>query len=483
MDTEELFKKCTEGNGKFVKGGDVANYIKDPFVIYCNEFAPEDERDKPNRFQELLSEAGMKHEVDSIEAQHPGMKTLEFTSEREGFRMALDDFFTGTEAVANSPLIYLPENLMGRADLLEKRKGESIFGNYHYIVKEIKVAKNIKRDHILQAAYYNFVLGKIQGFTPEEFYLVNRNNDIIPHKFADYKSALELSIADVLKIKSGDLTPSPTYGSVKYNWTSYTNKLAKEADDVSLIPGISGAMKAKLNASKIFTVSDIQGVDISNLTDIEGIGDVKATQFKLCAESLKSGKPLVKNKDAIVLPDAKAELYFDLEGTDEITSGAAPFDYLMGILESENGSEKYISFLAETPDDEEKIFREFLKYLDSKGDYVLYHWNTYEVTALKKLFEKYQVDGIKILERMVDLYRVSHKSVVFPLYSYSLKAVAKFLKPDSWRHEDVDAMQSIVLYNEFVDTGDREKLQKVIDYNEDDCRATLLVKQYLANLR
>ncbi|MDP7260729.1 MAG: TM0106 family RecB-like putative nuclease, partial [archaeon] len=148
----------------------------------------------------------------------------------------------------------------------------------------------------------------------------------------------------------------------------------------------------------------------------------------------------------------------------------------------ENGSEKYISFLAETPDDEEKIFRDFLKYLDSKEDYILYHWNTYEVTALKKLFEKYQVDGTKILKRMVDLYRVSHKSIVFPLYSYSLKAIAKFLKPDSWRHEDVDAMQSIVLYKEFVDTGDREKLQKVIDYNEDDCRATLLVKKYLANL-
>nr|HIK01194.1 TM0106 family RecB-like putative nuclease [Candidatus Undinarchaeales archaeon ERR594346 U_76725] len=396
---DELFKKCTEGNGKFVKGGDLANYIKEPFIIYCNDFAPEDARDKPKRFQELLSEAGMKHEADSIEAQHPGMNPLKFTKEREGFKLVLDAFFTGKEAVANGPLIYLPENLIGRADLLEKRKGESVFGNYHYIVKEIKLAKNLKRDHVLQAAYYNLVLGKIQGFTPEEFYLVNRNNDIFSYKFSDYKSTLELAISDVLKIKTGEIIPSATYGSVKYNWTTYTNKIAKEADDVSLIPGISGAMKTKLNSSQFFTVSDIMEADISNLTDIEGIGDVKASQFKLCAESLKTGKPFIKNKDAIILPDTKSELYFDLEGTDEVTSGAEPFDYLMGILESENGSEKYISFLAETPDDEEKIFRDFLKYLDSKEDYILYHWNTYEVTALKKLFEKYQVDGTKILKR------------------------------------------------------------------------------------
>ena len=115
-------------------------------------------------------------------------------------------------------------------------------------MKEIKLAKNLKRDHVLQAAYYNLVLGKIQGFTPEEFYLVNRNNDIFSYKFSDYKSTLELAISDVLKIKTGEIIPSATYGSVKYNWTTYTNKIAKEADDVSLIPGISGAMKTKLNS-------------------------------------------------------------------------------------------------------------------------------------------------------------------------------------------------------------------------------------------
>ena len=51
----------------------------------------------------------------------------------------------------------------------------SIFGNYHYIVKEIKLARNIQNAHIFQAAFYNYLLGKIQGYTPNSFYLINRD--------------------------------------------------------------------------------------------------------------------------------------------------------------------------------------------------------------------------------------------------------------------------------------------------------------------
>lgn len=51
----------------------------------------------------------------------------------------------------------------------------------------------------------------------------------------------------------------------------------------------------------------------------------------------------------------------------------------------------------------------------------------------------------------------------------------------NWRHADVDAMESQYVKDP---QNNEEKLQKVIDYNSDDCQATRVVKDWLVeNLR
>ena len=70
------------------------------------------------------------------------------------------------------------------------------------------------------------------------------------------------------------------------------------------------------------------------------------------------------------------------------------------------------------------------------------------------------------------------KHIAFPTYGHGLKEIAKYLG-FSWRHKEVNAMESVALYYEFLETGDGKKLQLIIDYNEDDCRATSIIKEYL----
>ena len=45
-----------------------------------------------------------------------------------------------------------------------------------------------------------------------------------------------------------------------------------------------------------------------------------------------------------------------------------------------------------------------------------------------------------------------------------------------------NAQESIVLYLDFLKTKDKKLLQTIIDYNEDDVRATMVVKDYLAKI-
>ena len=83
---------------------------------------------------------------------------------------------------------------------------------------------------------------------------------------------------------------------------------------------------------------------------------------------------------------------------------------------------------------------------------------------------------------MRDLYKDAVSNFAFPTYSNGLKEVAKYIGY-KWKHADVDALESIALYFQYVENHDqnKDKLQKVIDYNEDDCKATLLVKDWIKN--
>ena len=51
----------------------------------------------------------------------------------------------------------------------------------------------------------------------------------------------------------------------------------------------------------------------------------------------------------------------------------------------------------------------------------------------------------------------------------------------SWRQDDVDATMAMVLYLEYVDSGgvNDTARQKILDYNEDDCRATKHIYDWL----
>jgi predicted RecB family nuclease len=84
-----------------------------------------------------------------------------------------------------------------------------------------------------------------------------------------------------------------------------------------------------------------------------------------------------------------------------------------------------------------------------------------------------------VLGRLHDLNRDLMSSVVLPIYSYSLKAVAKYLG-FAWSHPEASAVQSMFWYSSWLKSGDRSFLDCAVEYNADDCRATRLLKEWLA---
>ena len=85
------------------------------------------------------------------------------------------------------------------------------------------------------------------------------------------------------------------------------------------------------------------------------------------------------------------------------------------------------------------------------------------------------------LSRMVDLHRVATRAFAFPTYTNGLKDIAAYLR-FKWRHGDINALDAIAYYLKYQADPDRyrDKIKAVIDYNEDDCRATVAIKDWLA---
>ncbi|TSC74702.1 MAG: uncharacterized protein G01um101444_186 [Parcubacteria group bacterium Gr01-1014_44] len=201
--------------------------------------------------------------------------------------------------------------------------------------------------------------------------------------------------------------------------------------------------------------------------------------------------------DHTPFPEVKTEIYFDIE-----SDPTQSIDYLLGILiknpsfappsrsasdghsKASEGTVKpaqYKYFFAKDKQEEKKIWEEFKQFIKELDDFVIYHYAFYEKQTFDRLARQYGVDPAiaeKFKNNTIDLHRAVMDAVILPLYFYSLKDVARYVG-FQWQAEDAGGAESIVWYNQWLENGNKDILQKILDYNKDDVTATLVVKEWL----
>ena len=114
-------------------------------------------------------------------------------------------------------------------------------------------------------------------------------------------------------------------------------------------------------------------------------------------------------------------------------------------------------------------------------DAPIFHFCDYEVKTTSKLAKRYKTPDYlwkPLLDRFVDVHLWMTQTVVLPVESYALKAMARWIGFE-WRDPSANGAQCICWYNQWLETGDRRYLKAIVEYNEDDCRATYRVKEWL----
>lgn len=184
------------------------------------------------------------------------------------------------------------------------------------------------------------------------------------------------------------------------------------------------------------------------------------------------------------------DLFFDMEGYPYFDQERG-LEYLFGFVTAEDGESRFTAFWAHDREAEKRAFENAIDFITARlerhPNAFVYHYATYEEAAIKRLAMIYgtrevEVDNLLRRRKLVDLYEVVREAIRISEPRYSLKNLEVFYA--SGRSSDVtSASDSIVVYDQFAQTGDISLLGQIATYNEADCRSLLMCRDWLLLLR
>lgn len=496
---------------KYITASDLYNFKKcqyRPFMDFNGEPA---EKIEIHPLVKLLWEAGVQYEhkvIESLKKENPdktfceiGPTTPISESLAEKTLAAMKD---RADFIYQGVLI--SENKIGRPDLLVKDIGKSSLGDCIYYPMDIKLARvddtwddgNEKLDleHVWQLHFYADLLEKIQGTRPPSGYIYKTKSRKLyvnlfktPKKYSEALNLLE-------SYMNGD--PKGAEPAIKSvckmcEWKNHCVKWAEANKDTSLLFYVGDAMKTGLKQLGIRSVDDLVRQDPSTLfSEVQKLKQqgffYSAVNEELIQRIINRAKLNGGQKpifyEQIVFPKSEKEIHFDMEG-----DPTQDFVYLHGLLIVEKGKKPvYQSFFSDNYENEASITNQLFDFFKEHEEVPVYHYADYEKATLRRLIRKHNLDDHGVYKMLfgengtaIDLYEVIKKTSDWPLTSYSVKAICKLLG-FQWAAKDASGAASIVWMNDFL-AGDQTMKAKILRYNEDDCRATLFLKNKLIEMQ
>lgn len=461
---------------------------------YLDLYGDDDRRDAPSDYLQKLKQDSAHHRrqvlQDYAPRHRPDFPKGDWAAGGQATQALMA---AGVETIEQAVLVadgpVAGVQLVSRPDLLVKLAGWSRWGNWTYAPIDIKLGKKPKLDYQVIATFHAYVLSRVQGVWPEQTWLALRGGQ----HYAIDLSRQVLKLQTVLNGCLQDLgSPDPTEPFISHSrcdlchWYSHCYQAAKATRHLSLLPGVTPARYEHLQAHHLTTVEALATANPKHLAPLPGFGDAVAEKLVHQAQAFLGNCPIPRATGPggefplwpEDLPGGEFELYFDIE--------AAPDQnliYLHGVLvvNQRTGEETFHALLAESPHQERQAWENFLDLVHTYPDAPIYHFCPYEAQTMTKLGRRYgtaQSTIDRLLERFFDVHKCVTEAVTLPVESYALKHIARWIGFD-WRDAGANGAQSICWYNAWTESQDRTHLEAILRYNEDDCRATYRIKEWL----
>lgn len=458
-----------------VTAGMFVKHYSCPHWVWFDAFGDPKKKAKTTKIAELLLRSAILDEKEVV----AGLVCVEPKGSGDAARAAatLALMRQGVERVYRGALV--SGGMVGRPDLLEKRvDGPSDFGAYHYVPMEIKNADRIDDVSKYQLCFFGELLKAVQGRRPEHGYVLNAGGTLIGFPLRDFEPQFREAIGEIREALAGRLPPPHLSSGCKRSpWFGECKALAEKKDDVALLYNVKKKYVLALRKFGVRTVHDAARINPARLAEAEpALPRDLLERVVLQARALIERRHFVRR--AIILPEAPFEIFFDIEG-----DPLRQVEYLFGFLTRQGSDEKHLRMLADKPEHERGMWEEFLEWAESlPPEYVVYHYGDYERSRLDAFEARY--GGSFALERfrdrLVDLNAIVKESIVFPLYFYGLKDIGDYIA-FTRRGKIKGGVESVAVYEEWLATGNRKKLDAILRYNDDDVVATRCLKDWLAH--
>ena len=448
------------------------------------------QRDAPNELLRKLQQDKIAHQLSALAQMTYHQPDYSYGNWEKAEKATLELMQRGVEYIYKGVLLANyseADTLLSRPDLLVKQPGQSHFGDWIYVPANIELGKRPKQEYQVVAAFHAQVLETVQGVAPKTASLILRTkNTNYAVDLFKWIPRMQQILEEFIQVLESPNPPEVFISRQKCNfchWYSECYAIAQSEKHLSLLPGVTPLRYTQLQALDIVTLESLANTSPNSLENLLGFDSQVAPKLVVQAQSALEKRPLIL---PYPLPTeeitftAPIELYFDIEAQPDLD-----LDYLLGVLvvNRQANTEQFYSFLADKPEDEEVVWQQFLDLVWQYPEAPIYHFCVYEFDTVKRLAKLYGTPHSlvrPVLNRFVDVYEQLTQSVALPVESYALKAIARWIGFE-WRDKEASGAKCIYWYDQWLETGDRTLLEIIQRYNEDDCRATHKVKDWLVN--
>ena len=514
---------------------DLVLFERSPFASWMARL----ELDKPeqladikkdqDKMMSLLADKGLQHEGNYLEKfkQDLGADNVFEISSNKETRAAetIKAMQSGHQVIFQA---YLErENFAGSADFLVKKAGHSSLGNYYYEAWDTKLSLSTKTYFVIQLCCYSWMLEAVQGKVPEHTVVVLGNKIQETYTLAAYYHYFLNLKTQFLKAQDTfqsdwammpDLALCSDYGV----WSSFAKDELEKSDSLALVANIRKSQIKKLQDIGVNTLSDLA---ITEHTKTKGISPDTFTKLKAQAAIQLASRgeeiPLfevLNEQDGKGLsglpPKSKLDIYFDIEGHPLVTGG---LEYLWGVsFEDANAAQgkqyAFKDWWAHDQAQEKLAFEGFIDWCYQRwqqdSTLHIYHYATYEITAINKMVNRYQTRKDQVAELyanhvFIDLYKVVKSGLLVGEPKYSIKNIEHLYRKDrdtlvanggdsivfyeNWYSngglenwiEQANGYKSWLVNPDQFDWTDWNTLKEIRSYNIDDCESTLELVEWL----
>lgn len=486
-----------------ITGSMLGELVKCERRVHNDLFADPANRDPVSDFVRMLWAGGLAHESEILAAlgsDTVDLRTVPLDRRASETKLAL----SGSAKFILGALIR-SEDRLGMPDLLERRNGTWVAGDVKSGCATEADGHRPRLEYAVQVAHYASLLSEIGAGDGRQAFVIGRDGSSTTYDLHAPWDRSQRAVADIAaellekarKIRDG---VSKTRGALSSmckmcHWHTLCHRELTEADDLTLVAGLGRAVRDTL-VGLASSVAGLADLDVSSLatpdgkTTVPGLGLKRLTRFRDRARLLRTPGAMPYARQELGLTTGHREIHFDVE-TDPTRDTLV---YLHGFLIREptdtGFDERYHHIFAASPEEEGNAFAEAMRFLTADPFAHIYYYSKYERSSFRILARRHsgvcspeEVDRLFDPSRATDLlFDVIMPHTEWPTPNLSIKTLARSLGFD-WRDCDASGAASIAWFNEYVKMRDPSIRRRILDYNEDDVRASAVVLDALRSLR